>query len=318
MRKPRVIALLACLAGATGAMHVARGQEPSLPLDAITVEVPEGLHVIAGRGGNVAVRVTPDGVILVDAMYADDHAEIMRRVGELTTQPIRYVLGTHHHGDHTGGNVPMAEHARIILHENARMNLVTGDQAAPPTVVFTEHTSVFLGEVEVQMHYVGRGHTDGDAVIVFPDLATIHTGDLFVAGTPFIDYANGGSSADWIGTLDGILALDFDTVIPGHGPVMTKSDVQIFRDRFVTLRRRMTQLIQQGVTKPAAATRLHTDDLEWPLDRGGSFVRRSLPAFYDEMLAETRGTPETPTSTDPTGDAPTSPEDAAPSPRLDD
>lgn len=313
MCEPRIIGLLACLIGATGAMLVAVGQQPALPLDAVAVAVPEGLHVITGPNGNVAARVTPDGVILVGDMFERDHAEIMRRVGELTTQPVRYVLVTHHHGDHMGGNVPMSRRARIIAHENARATMVAGEQAEPPSVVFTKQTSVFLGEIEVQMHYLGRGHTDGDAIIVFPDLATIHTGDLFVAGTPFIDYENGGSSAGWIGVLDGILALDFDTVIPGHGPVMTKADVQTFRDRFVTLRRRMTQLIRQGVPTETVATRLQTDDLEWPLDMGGLFVRRSLPAFYEEMEEETQAIPATAAPADPSlKPLASGPEDQAP------
>ncbi len=317
MREPRILAVLACLVGAAGAMLVAGGQQPALPLE--TTEVAADLYVISGRGGNVAARITPDGVLLVDGMFERSHAEIMERVGALTTQPIRYVLGTHHHGDHMGGNLPMSRHARIIAHENVRTNMVIGEQAAPPSIVFTEQTSVFLGEVEVQMHYMGRGHTDGDAIIVFPDLATIHAGDLFVAGTPFIDYENGGSSADWIGALDGILALDFDTVIPGHGPVMTKDDVQIFRDRFVTLRRRMTQLIQQGVPTEALVTRLQTHDLAWPLNRSGLFVRRSLPAFYEEMLEETRATPATPAPVDPSLEPPaSSPPEQAPPTKLDD
>ena len=284
MRELKIIVLLTLVAIGAAVVKVAVGQQQVQPLG--IEEVKDGLYVITGSGGNVAARVTPTGVILVDDKFERNHGEIMQRVAGVTTQPITYVLGTHHHGDHMGGNPPMFGHAQIIAHRNARVNMINGDQPSPPNIVFNDQTSVFLGNVEVQMHHLGRGHTDGDSVIVFPDLRTIHTGDLFVGSTPFIDYANGGGSQPWIGTLDRILALDFDTVIPGHGPVMEKSDVQIFRNRFVTLRSRMTQLIRQGVPKDDVVNKLQTDDIDWLLAPNGLFVQRSLASFYDEIQGE--------------------------------
>ncbi len=146
---------------------------------------------------------------------------------------------------------------------------------------------MFLGGVETRAHHFGRGHTDGDAVIHFPDLRTIHTGDLFIWGqrtdgstlAPFMDYANGGSGLAWIATLDGTLALDFDTVIPGHGPILGRAEVRTFRDRMQTLADRMRAAIEAGVDRDDVADHVRTADLDWPLSAA------ALQAFHDEVAA---------------------------------
>ena len=293
MRDIRVIGGLTLVVLGGAAVAIAVGQQPSLPLG--MEEVKEGLYVITGSGGNVAARVTSDSVVLVDDKFERNHDDITRLVGEVSDRPIAYVIGTHHHGDHMGGNALFATHAEIIAHANARVHMLADGQPAPPRVVFRRTTSLFVGNIEIRAHHFGRGHTDGDAVVEFPDLQTIHTGDLFVEGTPFIDYANGGNSKEWVDALGKVLELDFDTVIPGHGPVMVKTDVQRFRDKLVTLRARMSQLIDRGVLKEDVSSHLHTDDLDWPLAPDGLFVSRSLSGFYDEMT-ETVNADEEPTA----------------------
>ena len=128
---------------------------------------------------------------------------------------------------------------------------------------------MYLGGVEVRAYHLGRGHTNGDAVIYFPDLRTIHGGDLLHGISPFIDYANGGSSREWVTTLNNILQIDFDTAIPGHGDVMTKDDVRAFRGQFQTLRRRMSELVRAGVSKDEVAERLKTDEAQLDNAAGG-------------------------------------------------
>ena len=240
--------------------------------------VKDGLYVIPGfdggqSGGNVAVRVTDDGVIIVDNKFPYSFDFITEQVRKITDQPIKYVLNTHHHDDHSGSNADFLPTAEVIAHKNARANIVRNNQPGPPRVIFADETAVFLGGAEVQMFHFGRGHTDGDAVAYFPDLRTVHTGDLIVFGqrldgstlSPFWDFGNGGSVLEWPATLTGLLALDFDTVIPGHGPLLTKDDVRIFRGKMEIVIDRVRTEIAAGATRDDIGSRVDTADLDWPL-----------------------------------------------------
>ncbi len=189
------------------------------------VEIKDNLFSIQGEGGNVGVLVTSEGVILVDDKYDQDHDAIAAQIQSVTSQPVRYILTTHHHSDRSGGNAKYLPTAEIISTVNARTNIVERKQPnvlapAPARIAFTQEMSVFLGGEEVRAKYFGRGHTNGDAVIYFPVLKTIHTGDLMALPSPLIDYAGGGSVIQWTKTLDEVMNLDFDTVIPGHGNVL--------------------------------------------------------------------------------------------------
>jgi glyoxylase-like metal-dependent hydrolase (beta-lactamase superfamily II) len=289
MRARLVVSLSIAVAGL--AIPLVFGQQPQgEPFSTAIRPVKDGLYVIPGydgavTGGNVAVRVTSEGAIIVDDRFPPQSGEIVPKVRSVTSQPIRYVLSTHHHGDHSGGHPEFITVAEIIAHRNARQNMVRNKQMAPPRVTFTDQSSVFLGGIEVRALHFGRGHTDGDAVIYFPDLRTIHTGDLVVWGkrtdgsilTPFVDRANGGSLAEWIATLDRTLQLDFDTAIPGHGPVLRKDDVRRFHQGLVTLRQRLTTAVREGATRDTLAARLKTDDLNWP------FPQARLDELWDEF-----------------------------------
>jgi cyclase len=223
-------------------------QPPPLTLN----KVKDDLYEIEGDGGNVAVYLTSEGVILVDDKFDQDHEGIMAKVKSVSDQPVKYVLSTHHHADHSGGNAKFLSTAEIISTANARANIVEHKQPnappglAPARVVFTDECSVFLGGKEARARYFGRGHTNGDAVIYFPALRTIHTGDLMAGSTPLIDYTGGGSLVEWTKTLDEALKLDFDTVIPGHGPVTTKDGLLAYRNNVEKLRNRAAGLIHDG------------------------------------------------------------------------
>ncbi len=256
-------------------------------------EVKDGLYVIPGfdggqSGGNVAVRVTDEGVIIVDNKFPYSFDFITAQIASVTDQPVRYVLNTHHHGDHAGSNADFMRSAEVIAHRNARANIVRNNQSGAPRVTFADETTVFLGDAETRAHHFGRGHTNGDAVIHFPDLRTVHTGDLFIHGrrldgstlAPFWDYGNGGSAAEWPATLTGLLALDFDTVIPGHGEILGKDDVRAFRAKLETVLDRVRAEIAAGATRDDIASRVDTTDLDWPL----APVR--IQGVYDELTAE--------------------------------
>ena len=240
-----------------------------------------------GQNNNhfMLLLVTDDGIIMTDPINAGFSAWLKAEVASRFGVPVRYVLYSHHHGDHAGGNVEYINIAEIIAHQNARDNMVRGNQDAPPRVVFTDQTAVYLGGVEVRAFYMGTGHTNGDAVIYFPDLRTVHGGDLLHGTAPFIDYANGGSSAGWVATMNNVLALDFDTAIPGHGAIMDRSDVVAFRNQMEAVRARMADLIRAGTSKDQASERIRAQSLSWTMAENGLFMQRSIPGFYDEIAA---------------------------------
>lgn len=290
-RRARVLLpLCLVIAGVTGAIFAAQ-QPRGEPFSTAIMKIKDGLYVIPGydgaaTGGNVAVRVTSEGSIIVDDKLPTLYADIVQKVASVTPQPIKYVLSTHQHGDHTGANAAFLKTAEILMHANARANMIAEKLPGPGRIVFTEQQALFLGGVEVRMHYMGRGHTNGDSVIYFPDLKTIHTGDLVVWGkrsqgttlTPNMDYTAGhGSGREWVATLDRVLALDFDTAIPGHGPILTKADIRTFRDKMATLNERMSAYVAAGGTKADLGSKLNLSGLDWP------FAPEALHGLFDEL-----------------------------------
>ena len=149
-----------------------------------------------------------------------------------------------------------------------------------PRITFSSETAVHLGGKEVQARYFGRGHTNGDVVIAFPAHKVIHMGDLLNAGGPFIDYSANGSAFEWTKTLDAVLKTDFDTVIPGHGPIMKRSDMIDWRKKFETMRNRVSELRRQGKSQEETAKMLKVDDLGWG---SSALLQRSLPGLYEEV-----------------------------------
>jgi len=227
--------------------------QPKGPPPLTLNKLKDDLYEIEGDGGNVAVYVTNEGVILVDDKYEQDFDNIMEKVKSVTSQPVRYVLTTHHHSDHSGGNARfLASPAEIISTLNAHKNIVEHKQAnaapnmAAARITFTDESDIFLGGKEVRARYLGRGHTNGDALIYFPALRTLHTGDLMAGTTPLIDYPGGGSLVEWTKTLDEAMKLDFDTVIPGHGKVTDKAGLLSYRNNVEKLRNRASELVRQG------------------------------------------------------------------------
>ena len=253
------------------------------------------LNVIPGfggavSGGNIAVLVTQKGVVVVDNKFDYSHDDIVSQIRSITKQPITTVLNTHHHFDHAGSNPHFLPYAQVIGHDNARANMLanrraSADPEGAPTITYSDTTTLHVGNHTIELHHFGRGHTNGDTVVYFTNLKTVHTGDLFIWGkrldgsrlAPFIDYDNGGSAKDWSGTLDKILALDFDTVIPGHGPILTRSELETFRHRFEVLVGRVAQAIAAGISREGVAAAVQLEDLDWPL------TKDRIELIYDEL-----------------------------------
>lgn len=298
-----VIALLALVAAG-----VTQQRRP-LPFEPMRVEkVTDGLYVVRGpfveclpdgcppgrigdgllhEAGDVAVRVTPEGLILVDDKYQQHAAEVIQKVKSVSTLPIKYLLNSHHHTDHAGGNGEILKLGiEIIAHRNIRENFIRNKQPGPPPIAFNDRAEVHLGGVEVRLIYLGRGHTNGDTIIYFPDLRAIHTGDLVIDGMPVIDYAGGGSAIEFVSTLKKILDIDFDTVIPGHGRILTRRDVAEYIPKFETMNQRMADLVRKGVPKDQAAQHLKLDDLGWSNTVSTGTFLRGIERYYDEIAAQ--------------------------------
>jgi cyclase len=265
-----------------GFVAYTQNQPPQLKVN----KIKDDLFEIEGDGGNVAVYVTSEGVILVDDKYDQDHDAILDSVKQVTPLPVKYVVSTHSHADHSGGNAKMlGSGAEIISTANARKNIVEKRQAGAPPVTparltFNNEQSVYLGGKELRARYFGRGHTDGDAVIYFPALRVIHTGDLFTSAPAFVDFNSGGSIVEWTKTLDGVLnsSWNYDTVIPGHGPVSNKDGLIKYKTTVETTRTKVIGMLREGKNKDDV-TKTLVADFGWN-PKGGTILQ------LDAMLSE--------------------------------
>ncbi len=260
----RRVALAAVLSIAMLGAYV-HAQFGNAPAKLSTIKIKDDLFVIHNDfvPGNTTVLVTSEGVVLVDDKFEIDHEGIMAQLKTITNQPVKYVINTHYHGDHSGGNPKMqALGAQVITSQQAREKMAEIKQPGMANVTLDNSLKLFLGGKRLEVYRFGRAHTDGDIVVLFPDHRVLSAGDMFTFGdaTPqLIDYAGGGSARDWTATLDGALRLEFDQVVPGHGQVTTKQEMRKFRDSTLTLRTRVHDMIAGKKTKAEIEKMLRTD-----------------------------------------------------------
>ena len=244
----RLILLTVLGVALAGGAYV-RAQFGDAPAKLDVVKLKDDLFVIHNDyvPGNTTVMVTNEGVIMVDDKFEIDHANILAELKKITNQPVKYVINTHHHGDHSGGNAKLqALGAQVVTSWQARQNMVDGKQPGLSNVTIDQKGSLHLGGKRVDLFYFGRGHTNGDIVALFPAQRVLAAGDLFTIGdaTPeLVDYPGGGSAREWPQTIQGVLTLDFDQVVPGHGTVGTKADMRKFYDTSNRLKNRVHEMI---------------------------------------------------------------------------
>jgi len=247
------------------------------------VKVKDDLFVIHNDfvPGNTTALVTDEGVVLVDDKFEQDAPNILSLLKTVTNQPVKYVVNTHHHGDHSGGNARMQmAGAQLIASEQARRYMVDGKQPGQPGVTFVDRALIHLGGKAVELYYFGRAHTGGDVFAYFPADRVLAAGDAFTFGaaTPqLVDYRKGGSAKDWTATLDRALQLDFDTVVPGHGDVTTKTELRKFRDSTLAMRTRVHEMLVQKKSKDEISAVLKSDF------QGAQLV---FPGLLDGLLTE--------------------------------
>ena len=277
-------------AGATIAAWAAAVQQDMQNVEIETIPLEDDLFMLVGRGGNIGLSVGDDGAFLVDDQYAPLTDKILAAVAAVTDQPVRWVLNTHWHGDHTGGNENLGRAgAMIVAHENVyrRLNpaefaeLVGRSQqaldAALPVVTFDDGVRFHWNGRHIRVTHVGRAHTDGDAIVHFPAANVFHMGDTFFLGRyPFVDVDSGGGIDGVIEAANFVLARSDDAtrIIPGHGPLATPVDLRGYRDMLETVRLRVARLLADGHTEDEVAAAAPTADLDahWG-DNPERFVR---------------------------------------------
>lgn len=220
-----------------------RPVEPQEAASVTTTPVAGNVHLLVGVGGNVGVLCNDYGVLVIDDQMAPTEKPLLAAIEALSREPWRFVLNTHHHGDHTGNNPSFGARAPIVAHENVRARLRdpkrrNGPLAAPalPVITFADGLALHFGDEHVRVVHYPNAHTDGDSVVYFERANVVHMGDLFFHERfPFVDLDSGGSVAGVVRAVERVLAeIDDSTkVIPGHGRLATKQDLAAYRDMLV-------------------------------------------------------------------------------------
>ena len=231
-------------------------------------KVAANIYMLEGDGaGNIGASVGDDGIVIVDDQYAPLAEKIQAALKGITDKPVRFIINTHYHGDHTGGNGYFQKQAPVIAQDNVRKRLESGGGAgnggsihmdvkpaphdALPIVTFDHDVTVHLNGEDIRSLYFPAGHTDGDSIIFFPHSNVVHMGDDFVTyGFPFIDVESGGSIDGMIDAVDKVIAqLPADVkVIPGHGPVSSLDDVRAYETMLKGTREAVQKALQEGKT----------------------------------------------------------------------
>jgi cyclase len=242
---------------------IAFAQEDFSKVEIKTEKLSDTIYMMTGSGGNLGVAVGDDAVFIIDDQFAPLTPKIKAAIAKLSKKPVQFVMNTHWHFDHTGGNENFGKAGAVIVaHENVRKRMSTGQlieflgmpiKAAPkkalPMVTFTSDVTFHLNGDEVYVFHVPNGHTDGDAIIHFRNRNVFHMGDIFFNKLyPFIDTSSGGSVDGVIAAVDKVLGMADDTTkfIPGHGPLANKADLKAYRDMLDTVSQRIKAQIKDG------------------------------------------------------------------------
>ncbi|SDJ91883.1 MBL fold metallo-hydrolase [Microbulbifer yueqingensis] len=299
MRKVMKVAVLTTMAGAISVL--ASAQDRFANVEIKSQPVAGGVFMLQGAGGNIAVFSGEDGIFLVDDQYAPLTEKIRASLKEITDKPVRFVVNTHWHGDHTGGNENFGEAgALVVAHENVRKRMSAeqfmkelgrtvpaSPAAALPVITFTDATTFHWNGDEVHVQHLAPAHTDGDSMVHFREANVIHTGDTFFNGSyPFIDLSSGGSVQGMVAAMDRVLALadDRTKIIPGHGALSNRAELKQQRDLLVELRDRIQVLVDKGLSREEVIAAKPTR--EYDAEYGQFFMKPDVwtGIVYDSLV----------------------------------
>jgi len=293
------------LAAAFSVHAQAPAQAPAAPPAPMAIkQVKPGLYMVTGFGGNSTVRVTDQGVILVDTKNLGDGPfnDLVAQIKTVTNQPVKYVFITHVHQDHAGniGRFVKAG-AQVITYEGLKKNLETGGldgkgytspagKPDPPSATFSKNREVKVGNAKAKAYHFANAHTSGDAVVHFPDLKVIAFGDEFVAQPPNSDIPNGGSVLTFPKALSEALKLDWDVAIPGHGnDPMTRADVVAYQQKWAAIAAKALELRKKGVAKEQIRQQMQAELPQIaPWMMTGIVNDMRLDGFYAELTNATK------------------------------
>jgi len=261
-----------------------------------TQKLTDSVYMLIGAGGNMGLSVGPDGVFLIDDQFAPLTPKIEAAIKVLTPKPVTFVINTHWHSDHTGGNVNLGKAgALIVAQDNVRKRLssdqfieLLGAKEKPmakeglPVITFSQSVNFHLNGDDIAVFHVPNAHTDGDAIIHFRKANIVHMGDVFFNGFyPFIDFSSGGTPDGFIAAVERVIAItDAQTkIIPGHGPLAGKAELVIYRDMLVGTIGKIKALVKQGKTLEEIVAAKPTADFDERWGKG--FIP---PARYIEMV----------------------------------
>ena len=296
------VGFLALLAGVlvAAASPVHAQDRDFTSVEIVASPIRGGIYMLTGAGGNLAVSAGEDGIFLVDDQYAPLTEKITAAIREIRDEPVRFVVNTHWHGDHTGGNENLGQAGAVIVaHGNVRQRLSVeqfqkmrgrtvpaSPGAALPVITFTDAVTFHLNGESAHVFHVPPAHTDGDSVVHFQGADVVHAGDIFFNGTyPFIDIDSGGSVQGMIDAQERILSLcgDDSVIIPGHGPIADAAGLRKTRQVLVTVRDRVQSAIASGLTleELIASDPLADLNAQW----GGGFIdpRQMLTIVYADL-----------------------------------
>jgi glyoxylase-like metal-dependent hydrolase (beta-lactamase superfamily II) len=306
-------ALAVALLLASGAF-AQQAQPPATPppvdfskVEIKTTDLGDNVYMLEGQGGNITVALARDGIIMVDGQFAPLHDKIKAAIATISNMPVKYLINTHYHGDHTGGNEPFAKDGvTIVAQENVKKRLAAGTtngltgaktppapQGALPVDTYTNFSKVRLPGRVADLRHIANAHTDGDTYVWFKTANVLSTGDTFTNGRyPNIDFANGGNIKGMIAAADTYLKMTNakSRIVPGHGPIGDKAALAEYRTMLVTARDRMAVLVKEGKSEDdvVAAKPFADLDKKWaPTELASkNFIRVVYHSLADKPAAE--------------------------------